>query len=147
VSRGWIIAIVLAVVIAALYFWIIPEIKQRYLGDSMQVHYKILNAADDRNVPYKGNDTGVARTIVDMELYFPMGSAPESTHDLEVTGDDGKPVEVNWPPDTEATDLPSERTTKWILKDVYFPYGWRVGTLRNKYRDLCTIKLVNVQSN
>ena len=144
-SRGMITLIAIIAMLAVLGMWAAPAVK-RMLGlqTSFLVKCNILNAVDDPAVPF-GKDDTVPRTIVDMEIIFPMGGAPENLQELEVRSDDGQSV-AEFPPayESESGDQPEKGVTRWVLKDVYFPMGFRQGKLRNKYRELCNIMLTDV---
>jgi hypothetical protein len=75
-----------------------------------------------------------------MDIYFPMGSAPDTTKELHVIDIDGNPVNVVWnTPQKE--DIPDKGLTRWIVKEVFFPVGFRQGTLKTKTRTLIEIRL------
>ncbi|HEY3323899.1 MAG TPA: hypothetical protein VGP72_25835 [Planctomycetota bacterium] len=139
--RGLVIFLIVVALIAALGFWGLPAIKSKLFGESMQVRINTMSAVDAYDVDFKG--TPVSRTVAEIEVFFPMGGAPETHKELYFTDADGKKLDVAWAsPDRE--DIPDRSLTRWYFKEVYFPIGFRQGRLHNKYRDLGPIWLSNV---
>lgn len=144
ISRGTVVAGVVLALVAVFYFFIIPALKEKFIGASFQVIATPIMAFEANDIPYKGET--VSRTVVSLEIRFPMGRAPGGLSELEVTGDDGQAVPVSWPPtiDPESGDLPEKAITRWVIKEAYFPIGFKQGKLRNKYGDLCVFRLNDV---
>ena len=144
-SRGvlYFLIIFVAVILVG-YFWAIPAMKRRFLGESLQVKVNFLMAVDETSVAY--NDTTVARTVVVMDVFFPMGSEPDSPNELEVRDDGGHVLDVYWDRPEIQTDE-DKRLTRWRFKYAFFPYGFRKGVLRDKARDLYYLKLPPVPYN
>lgn len=145
--KGLLIFLAVAALIAVLGFIGLPWLKTALLGESRQVRYKVTMAVDDYEVLTAKNQT-VSRTVVGLELYFPMGGAPESPKDIEVVGDEGRVIQADWSR-PEREDLPDQGVTRWVIKEIFLPLGFRQGLLRTtKYnKELCYIKLPPVPYN
>jgi hypothetical protein len=143
VPRGLVIFLSIVAGIGIFGFWGLPYFKQKLFGESLQTRVNIISAIDSYDVEFKGKS--VSRTVVDMEIFFPMGGAPENKNELTVTGEDGKPVTVNWQGPESKEDIPEKGLTKWTIRG-YFEIMFRAGMLRNKYRDLCFIRLTDVKT-
>lgn len=147
-SRGLVIFLIIVVLIAIFGFWGLPVIKQRLFGESMQTHVNIISAVDSFDVEFRGKQ--VSRTVVEMEIFFPMGGAPENLGDLKselmVVNDQGKPYDVIWGRPESREDIPEKGQTRWLFKPAYFEIGFRGGMLKNKFRDLCYFTLKDVKS-
>ena len=139
-SRGLFFFIIAMVAVAVFFYWGIPLLKQKFIGKSLQVRINVTWAFEDHEIEGPGGEL-VSRTIVGMEILFPMGGAPENTAELIVRGDDGRTIEVNWGTDIVREDMPDQSVTRWLIKDAYFPSGFRHGMLCNKVRDLYYFKL------
>jgi hypothetical protein len=145
VSKGTVIFLTATLALIILSVWAIPRVKRALVGESFLVTIKPTMVIEDPEVLDEKNDP-VPKTVASLEIYFPMGSAPEKISELHVFGDDGRDVGVIWPePDRE--DLPDQGKTRWIIKEAFFPPGFRQGTLRNKARDLTQIRLPNPPFN
>ena len=142
-SRGLAIFLGIVALIGVFGFWGLPVIKQKLFGESLTTRVEIVSAVDAFDVEYKGKS--VSRTVVEMDIYFPMGSAPENAKELQMVSEDGRAVESNW---TLASreDIPEKGLTKWMVRPAFFEIGFRAGMLKNKYRDLCFIRLTNVKN-
>lgn len=143
--RWMVILLSATAAIAAFGFWGLPWLKQAMFGESRQTLVKITMAVDDFEVR-QGTRT-VSKTVVGMEIDFPMGSAPENTSELKVKGDEGQILDVIWPPPDSQEDIPDKGVTRWVFKEVYFPINFRQGALWNQYRELAYIKLPPVPYN
>ena len=142
-SRGLGIFLGIVALIAVFGFWGLPFIKQKLFGESMTTRVEIISAVDDFDVDYKGKS--VSRTVVEMDIFFPMGGAPENVKELQVVGEDGHPIDANWKLESR-DDIPEKGLTKWSIRPAFFEIGFRAGMLKNKYRDLCFIRLTNVKN-
>lgn len=118
--------------------WAIPAVKRKLLSGSNQVTVKQLSVAD---MDFEDADGDLMpKTVVKLEIYFPMGSAPEVVKELSIVDDDGRTVEAIWStPDRE--DLPDKGVTRWAINELILPRGFRQGQLRNKVRELVFIRL------
>jgi hypothetical protein len=143
VSRGLAIFLGIVVLIAIVGFWGLPYIKQKLFGESMTTRVDIVSAVDAFDVEYKGKS--VSKTVVEMDIYFPMGSAPENAKELQMVAEDGRAIDAIWKVESKE-DIPEKGLTKWMIRPVFFEIGFRAGTLKNKYRDLCFIRLANVKN-
>lgn len=141
-SRGLFIFLCVVALIAIFGFWGLPVLKQKLFGESLTTRVEITSAVDAFDVEFKGKS--VSRTVVDMNIFFPMGSAPENVKELQMIAEDGRTVETNWKLESRE-DIPEKGLTKWVTR-AYFEIGFRAGTLKNKYRDLCFIRLTNVKN-
>jgi hypothetical protein len=141
-----IVIIVIALVIAALVYFGIPALKRSFIGNSLQTRVKILVAEDDPNCQTLKGDEKIPKTVLEMDIFFPMGSAPENVTDLNVTDDSNQQLEVIWTP-AEKEDLPDQALTRWHIREAYFPFGFRQGTLREKTKDLTYFKVPQVPYN
>ena len=134
-SRGTAILLAIIVVLVGLFAWLVPVIKQRMLGDSFSTKIEVLSVEEDEIEP-----VGI-RTIVTMNIIFPIGNAPDKPQgNLFIRGEDGKNVEVDWPSPL-IEDNYDKGTRKWTLTDVYLPINFRQGTLHNGVKDLCPVRL------
>ncbi len=140
----FIILLLLAALIA-LGVWGVPVLKRKFLGESFQVRAAIVRAFEDPEVKI-GDDT-VRRNIVDMEIIFPMGRAPQSKEELKIVDDDDRPVEVYWSTPPEREDNVDKGITRWFLREVFFPVEFRQGKLRNATSDLTYIRMPPVPYN
>ena len=131
------LALIVAGGLIALGVWALPGLKKRFIGESLLVRYQLVSAYPEE-VMLKGE--AVQRTTVSIELYFPMGSAPDTPRELHLTDDNGQEQEVFWG-QYEAADLPDQRVTRWVITDATFPLEFRQGLLKTKSRDLCRIRL------
>jgi len=145
VPRGLVIFLVSVTVIAVLGFWGLPYVKNKMFGESLQTSVKILGVPEE-NFDVDFNGQSVSRTIVDLEILFPMGRAPENHKELFVVSESGAPIEVNWTRPETREDIPEKGITRWVIKPAFFPIGFRKGILRNKYSDLCTIEIKAVRA-
>jgi len=144
VPRSVVIFLLVVAGIAVFGFWGLPFIKERLFTDSLQTMVNVLGVPEENfDVEFKGQS--VSRTIVDMEIIFPMGRAPENVNELQVVNELGELVEVNWTRPETREDIPEKGVTRWVIKPVFFPIGFRKGTLKNKYSDLCVIQLPAVK--
>ena len=138
------IAIALLVVIAGGYF-VVPFVKRSFIGNSLQTRIKILAAEDDPKA--QRGDEIIPKTILEMEIYFPMGAAPEHIEDLNVIDESNQQIEVLWKEPIEKEDLPEQALTRWRIREAYFPMGFRQGTLREKQKELQYFKVPQVPFN
>lgn len=138
-SRGMFIFIVIAVLLSAIMLWVVPAMKRKILGESLETRYRVLNWEDSYDVQI--GEQIVARTVVELEITFPMGSAPAHHNELEVRDDAGEPIPVVIYPPPEKTDDEDKRETRWYLKSVYFPIHFRQGLIRTKHRPLVYLRL------
>ncbi len=142
--RGPVIILLIVIALGSGVYFAIPALKRSFLGNSLQTRVKILAAEDDPNCQ-KG-DEKIPKTVLDLEIFFPMGAAPENTDALNVTDDSNQPIEVFWSP-VEKEDLPDQALTRWHIHEAYFPIGFRQGTLREKTKDLTYFKVPQVPFN
>ena len=134
-----VIFVLVVAAIIGVIFLVVPALKRSLWGNSFTVRANVLQAEEDSNVDFKGET--VAQTVVDMEIIFPMGSAPDNTDEFNVKDDNGN-VTVYWsPPKIEKEDIPEKGITRWRLKEVFFPIGFRQGWIRQKDHELCYLKL------
>jgi hypothetical protein len=140
VSRGTLILLAVLVLVIGLAAWLIPVIKQRFIGDSFGVKVEIAQVEEGIIDEKLG-----LRTIVKMNIIFPLGSAPPGPQgNLFIRGENGSDIDVSWPassPFFVSEDNFDQGITKWTLQDVYMPAGFRRGTLRNNVKDLAAIWL------
>ena len=141
-----IVIIVIAAVLAAAVYFGIPALKRSFIGNSLQTRVKILVAEDDPNCQTQKGDERIPKTVLEMEIYFPMGAAPEGVNDLNVTDDNNQELDVTWTP-AEKEDLPDQALTRWHIREAYFPFGFRQGTLREKTKELTYFKVPQVPYN
>jgi hypothetical protein len=139
VSRGTAILLAVIALVVGLAAWLIPVIKQRFIGDSYSVKVEILQCEEGEVEPVG------YRTIVKMNIIFPIGSAPPGpSGNLFIRGENGNDIDVSWPtghPFFVSEDNFDQGVTKWTLQDVYMPASFRRGTLRNNVKDLAAIWL------
>lgn len=143
--RGLVIFLVVAGLVAVLGFWGLPWLRKNLLGDTRQTRYLVTMAVDDYECSDSRGRT-VSRTVVGLEIYFPMGGAPENTGEFIVVDDEGRPVQVEWSR-PEREDQPDQGITRWLFKEVFFPIGFRRGAVRTKYRELFYLSLPPVPYN
>ena len=143
--RGLVIFLSICVLVAVFGFWGLPWLKQAMFGESRQTVVTVTMAVDDYEVQYKGRS--VSRTVVGLQVDFPMGSAPENTSELKFKSDEGQVLDVFWPPPESRDDIPDKGVTRWVFREVFFPIGFRQGALWNQYRELYYIKLPPVPYN
>lgn len=130
--------LILAAIIG-LVVLIVPAMKRALWGNSFQTRINVLSAEEDHNVDFKGET--IAQTVVDLEILFPMGAAPDNLDEFNVKDDNG-PVTVYWTPNKlEKEDIPEKGITRWRLREVFFPIGFRQGWVRQKERELVYLKL------
>jgi len=136
--RGLIIFVIVVFAVSTAIYWAAPAIKERFIGDSLQVKIKYLKVYDNREV--ESNEGSLARTVVDMEISFPIGSAPEHVEDLRVTDNKGQPLKedvfFDQPVIREDYD---HKVTCWRMT-MYLPFGFREGKLWSKTRELAEVK-------
>lgn len=147
-SRGPIIVIAILVAFSAIYFGgpFVRRMMSAIVGNSLQTRVKILAAEDDPNCQTQKGDEKVPKTVLEMEIYFPMDAAPENAEALNVIDENNQPVEVYWSP-VDKEDLPDQRLTRWHFREAYFPMGFRQGTLREKTKELTYFKVPQVPYN
>ena len=141
--RGLVIFLSIVAAVAVLGIWGLPWLKQTMFGESRQTLVNILSAEDDYEVE-QATGTGkkiVSKTVVGMQIDFPMGSAPENTSELKVKSDEGKFLDVIWVGPETKEDNPDKGISRWTFREVFFPMGFRQGALWNQYRELCYFKL------
>jgi hypothetical protein len=146
VPRGPVIIILIIAALVGGMYVAIPMLKRSFLGNSLQTRVKILAAEDDPNCQTQKGDEKVPKTVLDLEIYFPMGAAPENTEALNVIDENNQSVEVLWSP-VEKEDLPDQALTRWHVREAYFPMGFRQGTLREKSKELTYFKVPQVPYN
>lgn len=142
--RGLVIFLCVCGLVAVIGLWGLPWLKQAMFGESIQTQCVVTMAVDDYEVQYKnvkGQPQTVSRTVLGLQLDFPMGSAPENTKELVVKDYEGHIVEVEWPQPDQREDIPDKRITRWVFKEVFFPLGFRQGELWNQNRELAAIKV------
>jgi len=136
------IIISIVLVLSGIMFFVVPSLKRKFIGDSLETRYRVLNWEDSYDVLI--GEQVVSRTVVEMELIFPMGSAPAHYNELEVRDDAGEPIQVKFLP-PEKTDDEDKRETRWYMKTVFFPIHFRQGMLRIKMRPLVYLRLGTTQ--
>ena len=144
--RGPVIILLIVIALGSVVYFAIPMLKRSFLGNSLQTRVKILAAEDDPNCQSPKGDEKIPKTVLDLEIYFPMGAAPENIEALNVTDDSNQQIEVFWSP-VEKEDLPDQALTRWHVREAYFPIGFRQGTLREKTKDLTYFKVPQVPFN
>jgi hypothetical protein len=144
VSRSLVIFIAVVLLVVGAGYWGLPYFKQKIFGTSMQTRVTLLAAEEDYEVNLKG--TTVSRMVLSLEIIFPINGAPEKKEELAVVGDDGKPVRVEWTKPDKQDDF-DKGTTRWVLRESFFPIDFRSGMLRNQYKDLGYIRVPQVPYN
>lgn len=139
-TRGLFYFLIALCGIAALLYWGVPAVMQTFIGQSLLVRVNVTQAFEDPEVELKNGEL-VSRTIVGLEILFPMGGAPENVGELTVHDDEGRVVDINWGSRIEREDLPDQKITRWVIKEAFFPSGFRHGMLCNKVKDLVYLKL------
>lgn len=86
---------------------------------------------DDKVNTPDGSDT-VSRIVVEMEVVFPYGSAPDSLDEIGFRNDDGSAVEINWGNFVDRRNLEDRSETVLAFKSVFFPIDFKQGWLVNK---------------
>ncbi|MCY3022178.1 MAG: hypothetical protein NTW87_24465 [Planctomycetota bacterium] len=145
-NRGMAIFLAVVVAVVALGFWGLPVLRDKLFGASMKASVKVIMAVDDYEVQTQIKNQTVSRTVLGLEIVFPMGSAPDSIKDLQVVDVEGHPVPVDWTRQ-ETEDNPEQRITRWTIREAFFPLGFRRGVLKSKYRDLGDICVQQVPLN
>lgn len=135
--RGIALTVLGLVLAAGLCYWGLPHIYRKFVGESLQVRVKYLRAEDVDGIEYK--DALVSRTVVDMQIMFPLGTAPERASLLVVRNDTGNPVTVNWEAPAVQDD-DDQRVTRWTVR-AFLPLGFRYGRLCDQVRDLGPLRL------
>jgi len=138
-SRGLFVFLLVAGALTALALWGIPVLKRKFMGESLQVRAQVLRAFEDPEVKV-GNEL-VRRNIVDLEILFPMGSAPSTVRELQIEDDDGRIVDVYWSNNPDREDNEDKGVTRWVVREAFFPVEFRQGNLRNKVRVLTYIRM------
>jgi hypothetical protein len=140
-----VIFVLIVAAIVGLAVLIVPAMKKSLFGNSFQIRINVLAAEEDRNVDFKGET--IAQTVVEMEMLFPMGAAPDNCDDFNVKDDNG-PVTVYWQSNKlEKEDIPERGLTRWHFREVFFPIGFRQGWVRQKDRELVYLKLPTLPFN
>jgi hypothetical protein len=133
ISRGTVIVLVLTIAITAMAIWGVPAIKRALIGQSYQVRVVPITVNTEEFEDAEGDI--IPRTVAKLEIFFPMGSAPERLEELKVLDEEGRTVDVYFsPPDRE--DLPDTGVTRWEIKEAIFPHNFRKGQLHNAVRQL-----------
>jgi len=120
--------------------WAGPRVFRALIGESLLVTVTPTMVIEEPVSVGDDPDDEVLKTIATLEIYFPMGSAPEHESELQVLDNEGRAVEVHWPA-PQRDDIPDKKQTRWIMHPVFFPPGFRQGTLKNKVRELAQIRL------
>jgi hypothetical protein len=137
-------------VIALLGFVIVPRAIKYFSNEQYDVKVNIISAEEDPDVAVPGTkDKTVARIVVEMEIIFPYGAAPE-INNLRVRNEDGSDARVVWgssqhPPDHR--DIEDLSQTKFIFKEAFFPIDFKQGELLDGDRHLYTIKMPKLPYN
>ncbi len=107
-----------------------------------QVQAKILSAIRDDEVRVQGAKDTVSRIVVEMEITFPYGGAPDSVAELGVRDDNEGVVDVYWgQAEPEKNDIEARSITKWIFREAFFPIDFKQGKLVGKNGYLCYFKM------
>lgn len=107
-----------------------------------QVTAKVLSAILDDDVAVPNQKESVSRIVVEMEINFPYGSAPDSIAELSVKDDNEATVDVNWgSAEPEKNDIEARSMTKLIIRQAFFPTDFKQGKLMGKNGYLCYFKL------
>lgn len=107
-----------------------------------QVQAKILSAVRDDEVRVQGAKDTVSRIVVEMEITFPYGAAPDSIAELGVRDDSEAVVDVYWgQAEPEKNDIEAKSITKWIIREAFFPIDFKQGKLVGKNGYLCYFKM------
>jgi hypothetical protein len=133
-KTGVILFVVGLGVILGLLCWGVPELKRRFIGEALQVKMVFTMSEDNNSVEL--DDAIVSRRVTIVDIFFPMGSEPGNTGELEVRNEKGQHVDVTWDK-PEVTPLEDSRQTKWHIQYAFFPVGFQKGVLWNKTRELC----------
>jgi hypothetical protein len=144
VSRSLVIFIAIVLIVVGAGYWGLPYFKQKIFGTSMQTQVTLLSAEEDYEVKLK--TTTVSRMVISIEIIFPLNGAPEKKEELVMIGDDGKPLRVDWTKPEKQDDF-DKGTTRWTLRESFFPIDFRSGMLRNQYKDLGYIRVPQVPYN
>ena len=143
--RGPVIILLIVLALGSGVYFAIPALRRSFLGNSLQTRVKILSAEDDPNSQTQTGEK-IPKTVLELDIFFPMGAAPENTEALNVTDDSNQQIEVFWSP-AEKEDLPDQALTRWHIREAFFPIGFRQGTLREKSKDLTYFKVPQVPYN
>jgi hypothetical protein len=147
VPRGPVVVFGIIFAIAVAVYFGYPALKRSIVGNSLQTRVNVVKAEDvtdaGREVPGGGFEI-IPKTVLDMEIFFPMGGAPERIDDLNVLDDSNQTVEVIWKEPIEKEDLPDQRQTRWHIREAFFPIRFRKGTLRKKDEELAYIKVTKI---
>jgi hypothetical protein len=136
------------ILVGFLGFILLPWLKDKLFGETMDVRVNILSAFIDNEVAVPNSKETVARIVTELEIAFPYGSAPDSIADLTVRADDGTTVDINWGSrEVEKHDVEDRSMTKFIAREAFFPIDFKQGMLRNKNRDLVYFKMPKLPFN
>jgi hypothetical protein len=133
VPRSVVIFLSVVSLIAFMGFFGLPLIRQKLFTPQMESKVTLLKAEEDFEVMLKGKS--VSRMVLSLEILFPINGAPETKSDLTVLDGDSKPVQVEWQ-NLEKQDDFDKGTTTWKFPECFFPINFRVGSLRDKYKEL-----------
>ena len=141
--------IILAIAVGVYYAY--PSIKNSIIGNSLKVRANVLKAEDvmdsGREVPGGGYEI-IPKTVLDMEILFPMGSKlPDHVQDLNVLDNENQPIEVLWKEPIDKEDIDDQKVTRWHIREAFFPLRFRQGTLRDKDKELAFIKVTKVSNS
>lgn len=143
ISRGLVGFILFLALIVGTIFWGIPAAKKLLVGSSLEIRYKVLAAEDDPEVMLAGLPT--PKTVIALELFFPMGSAPDTENELQMWDSANKErLEVFWQ-DISKEDIEDQGVTRWYIKELFLPYKFREGVLKTRVRELVKIQLTDVK--
>lgn len=145
--RSVILIIVAILVVLLLGFKVAPWLKDTLFGTKMDVRINVMSAVVDDKVNVPDTNETVSRIVVEMEILFPYGSAPDSLSELSFRGDDGQIVDVNWGNIFERKDIEDRSQTRWYFHDVFFPIDFKQAWLQNKNRELFYFRMPKLPYN
>ena len=145
--RSVVLLIVGILIVLFLGFVAGPWLKNNLFGNKMDVRVNPMSAVIDDKVNVPGSTDVVSRIVVEMEILFPYGSAPDNLSELSFRADDGSTVDLNWGNIVERKDIEDRSMTRWYFPEVFFPTDFRQGWLQNKNRDLNYFRMPKLPHN